>query len=200
MRAGSYHWLVEALDLFHSYTWEYSRCSISHNVLSKRRLNRLATGGYVNGWDDPRLLTLEGLRRRGYTPTAINTFCKGLGVARSSNTVCVSKTVLENAIRNELDGAAPRCFACPRPIKVTIANHPGKGKLPPCSIPNHPSQEEMGKREMEFTPTIYIDESDFREKDPGAKYFGLAPGKTVRLLHAYDIKCLECAAHHLLPR
>ena len=114
--------------------------------------------------------------------------------------MCVSKTVLENAIRNELDGAAPRCFACLRPIKVTIANHPGKGKLPPCSIPNHPSQEEMGKREMEFTPTIYIDESDFREKDPGAKYFGLAPGKTVRLLHAYDIKCLECAAHPLLPR
>ena len=107
------------------------------------------------------------------------------------------KSCLSN--RNELDGAAPRCFACLRPIKVTIANHPGKGKLPPCSIPNHPSQEAMGKREMEFTPTIYIDESDFREKDPGAKYFGLAPGKTVRLLHAYDIKCLECAATRCLP-
>ena len=130
---GSYHWLVDALGLFHSYTWEYSRCSISHNVLSKRRLNILATGGYVDGWDDPRLLTLEGLRRRGYTPTAINTFCAGLGVARSSNTVCVSKTVLENCIRNELDVSAHRCFACLKPIKVTIANHTA---VPPCNIPN----------------------------------------------------------------
>lgn len=290
---GSYHWLVDALGLYHSYTWEYSRCSISHNVLSKRRLNILATGGYVNGWDDPRLLTLEGLRRRGYTPSAINEFCRGLGVARSSNTVCVSKcerhislslsllespfsddvkptilpsetgsgqktrktqpqnnhsgvcrrTVLENCIRNELDVSAHRCFACLKPIKVTIANHK---PVPACNIPNHPyalkpilkcwqraiiflffamacpaaarkrpagfvrwvkilttrpgccaallwlrrSKAELGTREMEFTPVVYIDSSDFRETD-SKDYYGLAKGKTVRLLHCYDITCKE---------
>ena len=128
-----------------------------------------------------------GLRRRGYTPTAINTFCKGLGVARSSNTVCVSKNVLENCIRNELDATAHRCFACLKPIKVTIANHK---PVPLCNIPNHPANKELGTRTMEFSPVVYIDSSDFRETE-SKDYFGLAPGKTVRLLHAYDITCKE---------
>ena len=89
---------ARTVGLYHSFTWEYSRCSISHNVLSKRRLNRLVTGGLVNGWDDPRLLTLEGLRRRGYTPKAINAFCDGLGVARSSNTVCVGAVAAHSCV------------------------------------------------------------------------------------------------------
>eukprot|EP01047_Picozoa_sp_COSAG01_P066527 COSAG01_NODE_9200_length_2523_cov_1.659241_1_plen_289_part_00 len=133
---GSYHWLVDALGLYHSFTWEYSRCSISHNVLSKRRLNRLVTGGYVNGWDDPRLLTLEGLRRRGYTPSAINKFCEGLGVARSSNTVCVAKRVLENYIRTELDETAHRAFACLHPVQV--ATSPPRSFVRLSAAPLHP--------------------------------------------------------------
>ena len=181
---GSYYWLLDALDVYKPVTWEFARCNITYNVMSKRKLNTLVTKGIVNGWDDPRLLTLEGLRRRGYTPTAINSFCAGLGVTRNDNTQPLSR--LEGAIRDELKDSASRYFAVLEPLKVNITNHPGGDLM--CEAPVHPSFAERGMRNINLTPTIFIEQSDFKTADVDG-YYGLAPGKTVRLQFVYQITC-----------
>lgn len=178
---SSYHWLLDALDMYHPKTWESSRCSISYNVMSKRRLNLLVTEGYVKGWDDPRLLTIAGLKRRGYTPTAINNFCTRIGIARSSNEVCVSNSVLEASIRNELDLTAQRRFAVFDPLEVIITNFDEKSinKKITIVVPNHPSPErdDMGSREIEATKSVFIPNEKFRlEMVKGFK--GMVPGST----------------------
>ena len=182
---GPYYWLLHTLDMYKPVTWEFSRCNITFNVLSKRKLNILVTQGYVSGWDDPRLLTLEGLRRRGYTPTAINRFCLELGVTRNDNTQHLEK--LERCIREELDDDADRRFAVLNPLPITITNHPG-GSLP-VECPSHPKFLGRGTRVLNFTSTVFIEHEDFRAVDDPT-FYGLAPGKTVRLLFGYNITCI----------
>ena len=182
---GPYYWLLHTLDMYKPVTWEFSRCNITFNVLSKRKLNILVTQGYVSGWDDPRLLTLEGLRRRGYTPTAINRFCLELGVTRNDNTQHLEK--LERCIREELDDDADRRFAVLNPLPITITNHPG-GSLP-VECPSHPKFVGRGTRVLNFTSTVFIEHEDFRAVDDPT-FYGLAPGKTVRLLFGYNITCI----------
>ena len=183
---GPYYWLLDALDLYKPVTWEFARCNITYNVMSKRKLNKLVTDGLVNGWDDPRLLTLEGLRRRGYTPTAVNKFCEDLGVTRNDNVQHLAR--LENCIRVELEDGADRIFGVLDPLEIEISNHPG-GALP-VECPLHPKYPERGTRVINLTPTVYIERSDFREVDD-KNYYGLAPNKAVRLLFGYNITCTE---------
>ena len=182
---GPYYWLLHTLDMYKPVTWEFSRCNITFNVLSKRKLNILVTQGYVSGWDDPRLLTLEGLRRRGYTPTAINRFCLELGVTRNDNTQHLEK--LERCIREELDDDADRRFAVLNPLPITITNHPGWSL--PVECPSHPKFLGRGTRVLNFTSTVFIEHEDFRAVDDPT-FYGLAPGKTVRLLFGYNITCI----------
>jgi glutaminyl-tRNA synthetase len=183
---GPYYWLLDALDMYKPVTWEFARCNITYNVMSKRKLNKLVTDGHVNGWDDPRLLTLEGLRRRGYTPTAVNKFCEDLGVTRNDNVQHLAR--LENCIRVELEDGADRIFGVLDPLKIEISNHPG-GALP-VECPLHPKYPERGVRVINLTPTVYVERSDFREVDD-KNYYGLAPNKAVRLLFGYNITCTE---------
>lgn len=144
---GPYYWLLDALGLYKPITWEFARCNITYNVMSKRKLNTLVTKGYVNGWDDPRLLTLEGLRRRGYTPTAVDRFCYELGVTRNDNIQPLGK--LETCIREELDDTADRRFAVLDPLPIRITNHPGAPL--PVSCPLHPKYLERGSRTVNLT-------------------------------------------------
>jgi len=166
---------------------EFSRLNLRYTVLSKRRLIQLVEEGHVNGWDDPRMLTLSGLRRRGYPPSAIRLFCKRIGISKSENNIEMS--VLEDCAREELDKTAPRAMAVLRPLKVVITNYP-EDKTEEFEPSRHPKNPEMGTRKVPFTREIYIDLDDFRI-DPPAKYFRLAPGKEVRLRFAYVIRCEE---------
>jgi len=166
---------------------EFSRLNLRYTVLSKRRLIQLVEEGHVNGWDDPRMLTLSGLRRRGYPPSAIRLFCERIGISKSENNIEMS--VLEDSAREELDKTAPRAMAVLRPLKVVITNYP-EDKTEEFEPSRHPKNPEMGTRKVPFTREIYIDQDDFRE-DPPPKYFRLAPGKEVRLRFAYVIRCEE---------
>jgi len=166
---------------------EFSRLNLRYTVLSKRRLIQLVEEGHVNGWDDPRMLTLSGLRRRGYPPSAIRLFCERIGISKSENNIEMS--VLEDSAREELDKTAPRAMAVLRPLKVVITNYP-EDKTEEFEPSRHPKNPEMGTRKVPFTREIYIDHDDFRI-DPPAKYFRLAPGKEVRLRFAYVIRCEE---------
>ena len=181
---GPYYWLLDALDMYKPVTWEFARCNITYNVMSKRKLNKLVTDGHVCGWDDPRLLTLEGLRRRGYTPSAVNAFCEELGVTRNDNVQHLSK--LEKCIRDELEENADRIFGVLDPIPVRITNHPGDPL--PVECPLHPKYPERGSRVINLTPTVFIERADFREVDD-KNFFGLAPNKAVRLLFGYNVTC-----------
>lgn len=183
---GPYYWLLDALDMYKPITWEFARCNITYNVLSKRKLNTLVTQGHVNGWDDPRLLTLEGLRRRGYTPAALNRFCEQLGVTRNDNIQPLEK--LEGCVREELEDEADRRFAVLDPLPIIISNHPGASL--PVECPLHPKFPERGMRTLNFTQTVYIERADFREIDDKS-FYGFAPGKTVRLLFGYNITCVK---------
>ncbi len=166
---------------------EFSRLNLRYTVLSKRRLIQLVEEGHVNGWDDPRMLTLSGLRRRGYPPSAIRLFCKRIGISKSENNIEMS--VLEDCAREELDKTAPRAMAVLNPLKVVITNYP-EDKTEEFEPARHPKNPDMGTRKVPFTREIYIDQDDFRI-DPPAKYFRLAPGKEVRLRFAYVIRCEE---------
>jgi len=166
---------------------EFSRLNLRYTVLSKRRLIQLVEEGHVNGWDDPRMLTLSGLRRRGYPPSAIRLFCDRIGISKSENNIEMS--VLEDSAREELDKTAPRAMAVLRPLKVVITNYQ-EDKTENFEPSRHPKNPEMGTRKVPFTREIYIDHDDFR-LDPPAKYFRLAPGKEVRLRFAYVIRCEE---------
>mmetsp|Transcript_28519 Transcript_28519/g.65506 ORF Transcript_28519/g.65506 Transcript_28519/m.65506 type:complete len:403 (+) Transcript_28519:166-1374(+) len=184
---GSYYWLLEKLGMYKPQTWEYARLNIAYTVLSKRRLNTLVMKKHVEGWDDPRLLTLAGLRRRGYSSETINKFCEQIGVTRADS-VLTNYEVLEGVARNELDLCARRLMAVLSPLRVTITN---LGAPVPVLARNHPKDDSMGTRELTLTETFYIDRSDFRlEDDPN--YYGLAPGKEVGLKHAgFYIRCDE---------
>jgi len=186
---GSYYWLLDALDLYKPVTWEFSRCNVTYGVMSKRKLNLLVIKGYVNGWDDPRLLTLDGLRRRGYTPDALNSFCTKIGVTRAANTSRMQ--LLESCIREELDDTVERRFGVLYPLKVTITGlSAADARKREFRMMNHPKKPEMGAHMMPFDNVVYIEREDFREVDEKG-YYGLAPGKEVHLKYGPYITCTE---------
>ncbi|MBO4229514.1 MAG: glutamine--tRNA ligase/YqeY domain fusion protein [Clostridia bacterium] len=166
---------------------EFSRLNLTNTVLSKRFLRHLVETGIVDGWDDPRMPTLCGLRRRGYTPESILDFCSRIGVAKTNSMVDIAQ--LEHCIREELDNRAPRRVAVLHPVKIVVDNYED-GKVEYFTLPNHPKMPELGTREVPFTKELYIDETDFC-LDPPPKYFRLKPGGEVRLMGAYLLKCGE---------
>ena len=166
---------------------EFSRLNLRYSVLSKRRLIQLVEEGHVEGWDDPRMLTLSGLRRRGYPASAVRLFCQRIGISKSANNI--EMNVLEDCAREELDKTAPRAMAVLKPLKVVITNYP-ENQTEEFEPARHPKNPEMGTRKVPFSREIYIDQDDFRE-DPPPKYFRLSPGKEVRLRYAYVIRCDE---------
>jgi glutaminyl-tRNA synthetase len=187
IRRDSYYWLLEALDIYRPFVWEYSRLNLTRNVLSKRRLQKLVETKLVRGWDDPRLLTLNGLRRRGYTATAINDFVDRIGVTRRGNENIISIGNLESSIRRELDKSAPRSMAVLKPLKVTFENLDSNfsKNIETHLFPKDPSQ---GSKNITLSKVIYIEHSDFREVDD-PNFFGLALNKETGLKYAGLIKC-----------
>jgi len=183
-----YDWILDQLNApFHPQQIEFARLNLSHTIMSKRKLLELVESGSVEGWDDPRMPTLAGLRRRGFTPESIKDFCNRIGVAKADSTVDIA--LLEHCLRENLNKRAPRVMAVLRPLKVVIENYPTdqEEKL---VAENNPEDPGMGTREIPFSRTIYIEQEDFRE-DPPKKYFRLSPGREIRLKHAYYIKCVE---------
>ncbi|OGX17914.1 MAG: glutamine--tRNA ligase [Omnitrophica WOR_2 bacterium RBG_13_44_8b] len=181
-----YDWILDQLDVHHPQQIEFARLNLSNTILSKRRLMELVEKGLVSGWDDPRMPTISGLRRRGYTPESIRNFCEGIGVARFNSIVDI--VVLENSIREELNKSALRVMAVLRPLKVTIVDYP-KDKEEQLEAVNNPEDPKMGTRKVPFSRELYIERDDFREEPP-KKFFRLAPGREARLRYAYFIKCI----------
>ena len=183
-----YDWLMAALNMENPpQQIEFARLNVTNMVMSKRKLRTLVEEGLVDGWDDPRMPTLSGLRRRGYTPEAVRTFCERIGVAKSNSTVDIA--MLEHCIREELNTTALRVMVVLRPLKVVIENYP-EGQVEQLEIENNPEQPETGMRTIPFSRELYIEQEDFME-NPSKKFFRLAPGKEVRLKGAYFIKCEE---------
>ncbi len=180
-----YNWFIEHLGIFPSAQNEFARLNLNYTVTSKRKLQQLVHEGHVNGWDDPRMPTISGLRRRGYTPEAIKNFVERVGVAKRENIVDVS--LLEFCIREDLNKKAPRRMAVLNPLKVVITNYP-EGQTEQVQIENNPEDPEAGTRNVPFSREVWIEQSDFME-DPPRKFFRLGPGKEVRLKGAYIIKC-----------
>ncbi len=179
-----YDWLIEKLEIFPSHQYEFARLNMTHTVMSKRRLLRLVNEGHVSGWDDPRMPTISGIRRKGYTPSSIRTFCDKIGVAKRDNMIDIS--LLEFCIREELNQTAPRVMAILDPIKLVIDNYEeGKSEiLKTENLPNDPDN----LRDVSFSRELWIEREDFME-EPVKKWFRLAPGQMVRLKSAYIIKC-----------
>jgi glutaminyl-tRNA synthetase len=183
-----YDWLISSLSMeSRPQQIEFARLNVTNMVMSKRKLRQLVEEGLVDGWDDPRMPTISGLRRRGYTPEAIRDFCERIGVAKSNSTVDIA--MLEHCIREDLNGKALRAMAVLRPLKVVITNYP-EGQIEQLEAENNPEQPEMGNRNIPFSREIYIEQDDFME-NPIKKFFRLAPGQEVRLKNAYFIKCEE---------
>ena len=183
-----YDWAVENVTApCRPRQYEFARLNLQYTVLSKRKLTQLVQGGHVSGWDDPRMPTIAGLRRRGYAPEAIRAFCERIGVTKADATVEMS--LLENVLREHLDRTAPRRMAVLRPLPVVIDNYP-EGQSETLAAPNHPKDPAMGARELVFAREILIDREDFREEAPG-KYKRLVAGGAVRLRNAYVIECTE---------
>ncbi|MFQ5952295.1 MAG: glutamine--tRNA ligase/YqeY domain fusion protein, partial [Candidatus Omnitrophota bacterium] len=180
-----YDWFLDELEAYHPKQIEFARLNLSHTILSKRKLLELVEEGHVNGWDDPRMPTISGLRRRGYTPESIGNFCERIGVAKFNS--IVDMVVLENSIREELNKTAPRVMAVLRPLKVVIVNYP-EDKEEELDAVNNPEDPGMGTRKVPFSRELYIERDDFREEPP-KKFFRLAPGREVRLRYAYFITC-----------
>jgi len=181
-----YDWVLEATGVdCHPEQIEFARLNLSYTVMSKRKLLELVEGGHVSGWDDPRLPTLCGLRRRGYTPEAIRDFCDRIGVAKKNSAVDVA--LLEHAIREDLNRRAPRVMAVLRPLRVVLENYP-EDRVEEMEAINNPEDASAGTRKVPFSRVLYIDREDFRE-DPPKKFFRLAPGREVRLRYAYLITC-----------
>ncbi len=184
-----YEWFLKELDIPNPPKQiEFARLNLSYTVLSKRRLTKLVEEGYVSGWDDPRMPTLAGLRRRGYTPEAIKEFCRKIGIGKSESVVDIS--LLEHCIREDLNKRAKRVFGVLRPLKLVILNYP-EDKEEFVEAINNPEDPSMGKRLVPFSKVLYIEQDDFME-DPPKKYYRLAPGKEVRLKYAYYVKCVDC--------
>ncbi len=182
-----YDWFLDRLGIHHPQQIEFARLNISHTVLSKRRLLELVEKGFVSGWDDPRMPTISGFRRRGYTPASIRAFCDLIGVSKANS--IVDAGVLENCLREELNKTAPRVMAVIRPLKVVLTNYP-EGKVEEFEAVNNPEDPAGGTRKVPFSRELYIEREDFME-DPPKKFFRLAPGREVRLRYAYFIKCEE---------
>ncbi len=166
---------------------EFGRSNLEYSIASKRKLIQLVEGGHVNGWDDPRMISLVGLRRRGYTPASIRNFCAEIGVTKKDSTI--DMVVLENAIRHDLEASAKRVFGVLKPLKVVITNYP-EGESESFSVKNHPKDEAFGRRDLPFAREVYIDQDDFM-LDPPEDFYRLAPGREVRLRYAYAITCNE---------
>lgn len=181
-----YDWVVEACEMESTPRQiEFARLNITNTVMSKRKLKALVDEGIADGWDDPRMPTIAGLRRRGYTPESIRNFCREIGVAKNDSTV--DEQLLEHFIREDLSTKAPRTMGVVRPLKVVITNYP-EGEVEMLEIENNQDDPSMGKRMVQFSREIYIEEEDFMEEPP-KKYFRLFPGNEVRLKGAYFIKC-----------
>jgi len=182
-----YDWILEQLGAYHPQQIEFARLNLGHTILSKRKLKELVKGGQVSGWNDPRMPTLSGLRRRGITPEAIRNFCDQIGVTRFNS--IVDMVVLENNIREDLNKKAPRVMVVLNPLKVVITNYP-EGKIEQFDAVNNPEDPKMGIRKVPFSRVLYIEREDFMEKPP-KRFFRLAPGREVRLRYAYFIKCTD---------
>jgi glutaminyl-tRNA synthetase len=182
-----YDWLCEALAIYRPQQIEFARLNLTYTVMSKRRLLELVNEGHVAGWDDPRMPTLSGMRRRGYPAAAIRSFCERIGVGKSDSVIDMS--VLEDCVREELDRTAPRAMGVLHPLKVVITNYP-QGAEETLTVPNHPKEPALGTRQLPFGRELYIEGDDFMEDPPG-KYHRLAPGREVRLRYAYIIRCDE---------
>jgi len=183
-----YDWILDTLETpCHPQQIEFARMNINHTVLSKRKLQLLVDQNHVSGWDDPRLPTLEGMRRRGYTPESIRRFCNIIGVSKKDSRIDMG--LLESCLRDDLNEKTPRVMGVLKPLKVTIENFP-EGKTETLDAMNHPQKEEMGKRSLTFSREIFVEQDDFME-DPPKKFFRLGPGREVRLRYAYFVTCKE---------
>ncbi len=182
-----YDWFLDELGIYHPRQIEFARLNLPYTVMSKRRFIELVNGGHVQGYDDPRLPTLAGLRRRGYTPVAIREFCRRSGIAKTDSLVDVA--MLEDCVREDLNRRSPRAMAVLNPLKVVLVNYP-EGRTEELDVINNPEDAAAGTRKVPFARELYIERDDFRE-DPPPKFFRLAPGREVRLRNAYFIRCEE---------
>ncbi|MBI3325469.1 MAG: glutamine--tRNA ligase, partial [Nitrospinae bacterium] len=180
-----YDWFLDALGIYHPQQIEFARLNLGYTILSKRKLLTLVEQGQVTGWDDPRMPTLSGLRRLGYTPEAIRNFCERIGVAKRNSVVDLA--LLEYCVREDLNRRAPRVMAVLRPLRVVIDNYPEE-QVEELEAVNNPEDLSMGTRKVPFSRVLYIERDDFRE-DPPKQFFRLAPGREVRLRYAYFITC-----------
>src|SRR6266481_6745539 len=178
-----YNWFIKELGIFPSQQMEFDRLNLTYTLLSKRKLLQLVQEGRVRGWDDPRMPTLSGIRRRGYTPEALRNFCASIGVTKTNGTIELA--MLEHFVREDLNRCAPRVMAVLKPLKVVIDNYP-ESQVEEMDAVNNPEDEAAGKRKVPFSRVLYIEQDDFRE-DPPKGYFRLSPGKEVRLRYAYFI-------------
>ena len=180
-----YDWFLKELDIYRPQQIEFARLNLNYTILSKRKLLQLVEEEHVRGWNDPRMPTLSGMRRRGYPPEAIRDFCERIGVSKSNSTVDFA--LLEHCVRENLNRTSPRVMAVIRPLKVVIENYP-ENQVEELIAENNPEDSEAGSRKIPFSRVLYIERDDFME-DPPKKFFRLAPGREVRLKHAYIIKC-----------
>jgi glutaminyl-tRNA synthetase len=182
-----YDWFLDELEIYHPQQIEFARLNLTYTVMSKRKLLKLVQEGHVRGWDDPRMPTLSGLRRRGYTPAAIRDFCDRIGVAKRNNVVEIG--LLEACVRQDLNAHAQRVMAVLNPLKVVLTNYPDD-LVEEMDAINNPEDESMGTRKVPFSKVVYIERDDFME-NPTNKFYRLAPGREVRLRYAYFIRCEE---------
>jgi glutaminyl-tRNA synthetase len=182
-----YDWFLNELEIFHPQQIEFARLNISYTLLSKRKLLRLVQEGYISGWNDPRMPTISGMRRRGYTPEAIRDFCNRIGVAKNNSIVDIA--LLEHSVRQDLNKRAPRVMGILDPLKVVLINYP-EDRIEEMDAINNPEDLSMGTRKVPFSRVLYIERDDFREQPP-KKYYRLAPGREVRLRYAYFITCVD---------
>ncbi|HYV72921.1 MAG TPA: glutamine--tRNA ligase/YqeY domain fusion protein [Candidatus Binatia bacterium] len=180
-----YNWFIEQLGIFPSQQIEFDRLNVTYTLLSKRKLLQLVQEGHVNGWDDPRMPTISGIRRRGYTPESLRNFCAAIGASKTNGIIELG--MLEHFVREDLNRRAPRVMAVLRPLKVIIDNYP-EGKVEHLEVVNNPEDPSAGTRDVIFSRELYIEQDDFRE-DPPKKFFRLSPGSEVRLRGGYFIKC-----------
>ncbi|MBI2467733.1 MAG: glutamine--tRNA ligase/YqeY domain fusion protein [Candidatus Rokubacteria bacterium] len=181
-----YDWFLDQLGVYHPQQIEFARLNLTYTVMSKRKLLALVEGGHVRGWDDPRMPTIAGLRRRGYTPEAIRDFSERIGVAKTDNVVEIA--LLEHCLREDLNRRAPRRMAVLRPLRLVLENYP-EGRVEEMDAVNNPEDPGMGTRRVPFSRVLWIQRDDFRESPP-PKYFRLFPGNEVRLRYAYIVKCV----------
>ncbi len=183
-----YNWFIEQLGIYQPQQIEFARLNLDYTIMSKRHLNRLVQDGFVNSWDDPRMPTLSGMRRRGYTPAAIRNFCDRIGVAKANS--IVELQMLEHAVREDLNLHAPRAMGVLKPLRLVIENYP-ENRVEEFEVPTYPQDKTNTETHIvPFSRELYIEQEDFMEDPPG-KYFRLAPGKEVRLLGAYYVTCTD---------